>query len=89
MACKCLKELETCPVLEAAARYEELEIFVKRAAAAIVQCERRVLKGEKVPAEDKIVSIFEDHTDIIKRDKSQCPTEFGHKISVVTGKKGL
>jgi IS5 family transposase len=89
MACKCLKELETCPVLEAAAQYEELERFVERAAVAIVQCERRVLKGEKVPAEDKIVSIFEDHTDIIKRGKSQCPTEFGHKISVVTGKSGL
>ena len=89
MACKCLKELETCPVLEAAAHYDELERFVELAAVAIDQCERRVLKGEKVPVEDKIVSIFEDHTDIIKRGKSQCPTEFGHKISVVTGKTGL
>lgn len=89
MACKCLKELETCPALEAAARYEELERYVELAAVAIDQCERRVLKGEKVPADDKIVSIFEDHTDIIKRGKSQCPTEFGHKISVVTGKSGL
>lgn len=89
MACKCLKELETCPVLEAAVLYDELERYIERAAVAISQCERRVLKGEKVPAEDKIVSIFEDHTDIIKRGKSQCPTEFGHKISVVTGKSGL
>jgi IS5 family transposase len=89
MACKCLKELETCPVLEAAARFDELERYVELAAVAIDQCERRVLKDEKVPAEDKIVSIFEDHTDIIKRGKSRCPTEFGHKISVVTGKSGL
>jgi IS5 family transposase len=89
MACKCLKELETCQVLEAAVGYDELERHVELAAVAIDQCERRVLRDEKVPANEKIVSIFEDHTDIIMRGKSQCPTEFGHKISVVTGKSGI
>jgi hypothetical protein len=29
----------------------------------IDQTERRVLRGEKVPATEKIVSIFEPHTD--------------------------
>ncbi len=89
MACKCLNQLETCSELEAYLYYDELERFIERAAVAIDQCERRILHDEKVPAEDKIVSIFEDHTDIIKRGKSQCPTEFGHKILVVTGKSGI
>ena len=29
------------------------------------QTERRVLQGEKVPAAEKVVSIFEEHSDII------------------------
>ncbi len=37
----------------------------------ISQTERRVLKGEKVRAEDKVVSLFEEHTDIIKMAKSR------------------
>lgn len=55
----------------------------------IEQCRRRVLQGEKVPAEEKVVSIFEPHTDIICRGKTQSPTEFGHKVSLVTGSSGL
>jgi IS5 family transposase len=43
----------------------ELDDFLTLAAVAIDQCEHRVLNGEKVPRSEKIVSIFEDHTDII------------------------
>ena len=31
------------------------------------QTKRRVLEGEQVPADEKVYSIFEDHTDVIKR----------------------
>jgi len=44
------------------------------------QTRRRVLKNEKVPAQEKIVSIFEAHTDIICRGKESKPVEYGHKI---------
>ncbi|WP_419937409.1 hypothetical protein [Candidatus Palauibacter sp.] len=33
----------------------------------IDQTERRVLKGEKVPAGEKVLSLFEPHTDIISK----------------------
>ncbi len=66
-----------------------LDWFLTLFATAIDQCERRVLKGELVPAEEKVVSLFEDHTDIIKRGKSSCPVEFGHKVLFATGKSGL
>jgi IS5 family transposase len=89
IACKSLQELETFQALEAAVLYDKLERHVELAAVAPDQCERRILKDEKVSADDKIVSIFEDHTDIVKRGKSQCPTEFGHKISTVTCKSGI
>ena len=49
---------------------------------------RRILNNEKVPASDKIVSLFEDHTDIICRGKSDSPTEFGHK-SILAREKAV
>lgn len=68
---------------------DELDKYTALAARAIGQCERRVLECEKVPASEKIVSIFEDHTDIIRRGKTMSPTEFGHKVLVSTGASGL
>ena len=51
------------------------------------QTSRRVLKGEKVPASEKVVSFFEDHTDIIVKDRRQ--VHYGHKVFVVGGKSNL
>jgi len=53
----------------------------------IAQTERRVLQGEKVPAGDKIVSIFEEHTDIIV--KGNRDVQYGHKLNLSTGRSGL
>lgn len=89
MAHKCHEQLQRSSRLEAIALSAELEHYLPLAEKAIKQCERRVFKGEKVPASEKIVSIFEEHTDIIKRGKKQCPTEFGHKVLLSTGKSGL
>ena len=33
-----------------------------------------------MPASEKIVSLFEEHTDIIRRGKEAKPVEYGHKI---------
>jgi len=54
----------------------------------ISQTERRVLKGETVPAQEKVLSIFEPETDLIKKSGSQ-PAEFGHKITLTSGKSGF
>ena len=86
---RCLKEMSKHPQSKTSSLYEQLEHYLTLSAVAITQCERRMLKGEKVPASEKIVSIFEDHTDIIKRGKSQSPTEFGHKVLIATAKSGL
>jgi len=53
----------------------------------IAQSERRVLKGEQVPASEKLVSLFEAHADIIV--KGGRDTGYGHKLNLVTGKSGL
>ena len=57
-----------------------LETFIPRAQQVVDQTVRRVFEGEKVPAQDKLVSIFEAHTDIIRRGKANRDTEFGHKV---------
>jgi IS5 family transposase len=59
---------------------DTLATFVPRAQQMIEQAVRRVLQGEQVPAGEKIVSIFEPHTDIICRGKPSRPVEYGHKV---------
>jgi IS5 family transposase len=46
----------------------------------ITQTTRRVLQGEAVPASEKVVSLFEPHTAIIRKGKPGRPTEFGRVI---------
>ena len=53
----------------------------------IDQTQRRVLQGEKVPATEKIVSLFEEHTDIIV--KGSRDIQYGHKLNLSTGRSGL
>ena len=59
---------------------QTLDTFIPRAQQVVIQTVRRVLQQEKVPASEKIVSIFEAHTDIIRRNKAHKLTEYGHKI---------
>ncbi|WP_419622982.1 ISNCY family transposase [Thiolapillus sp.] len=53
----------------------------------IEQAERRVFQGEKVPANEKIVSLFEEHTDIIVKGRRDI--QYGHKLNLSTGRSGL
>jgi IS5 family transposase len=62
---------------------ERLKRLVPQAKRVISQARRRIIEGENVPAEEKILSIFEDHTDIIV--KGQREATFGHKISLGIG----
>jgi IS5 family transposase len=57
-----------------------LETFVPLAEKVVDQSKRRVFKGESVPAHEKVLSIFEPHTDIICRGKEDHPVEYGHKV---------
>jgi len=59
---------------------DTLQTFIDRTQQVLAQTVRRVFHQESVPAEDKLVSLFEPHTDIIKRGKARQPTEFGHKV---------
>jgi len=67
----------------------EITGYCQLADRVIDQSRRRVLQGEKVPTEEKIYSIFEPHTDLIKRGKAQKPVEFGHKVFLAESAQGL
>ena len=50
---------------------------------------RRVVEGETVPNADKLFSLFEPDTELIKRGKAGSPIEFGHKVMVIEDAVGF
>ncbi len=66
---------------------EQVTYFRSLLERVIDQTERRVIWGERVPAGEKIVSLFEAHTDIIV--KGCRDIEYGHKVNLATDKSGF
>ena len=75
-----LSELQTTTSKQGHKLAETLQTFMPLAEQVLEQARRRVVNGESVPAAEKVVSIFEPHTDIIRRGKPNKDTEFGHKV---------
>jgi transposase, IS5 family len=67
----------------------QIEHYCGLGERVIDQARRRVLQGEQVPNAEKIYSIFEPHTDLIKRGKVRTPLEFGHKVFLAESARGL
>jgi len=61
---------------------ERFEHFLPLVEQGIAQATRRVLHDEQVPAAEKILSLFEEHTQIITRQKMGKPREFGRKVLI-------
>lgn len=75
-----LEELKQVGEATAGRLCETLEMFIPRVEQVISQTTRRIFQEEQVPAAEKLVSLFEPHSAIIKRGKANRATEFGHKI---------
>lgn len=67
--------------------FDEIQHYLPLVRRVISQAERRVLQEEIVPTSEKLVSIFEPHTDIIIKDRRD--THFGHKICLTGGRSNL
>ncbi len=85
----CRLERIAAPVLKSLAASEslvlrglgaELKHYLPLVRKICRTAERAALKGETVPARDRIFSLFEEHTELIKRGKSHKPVEFGHAV---------
>ena len=66
---------------------DEMKHLIPLVEQVVHQTRRRVFDGQSVPAEDKIVSLFEPHTDIIKKDRRD--TLYGHKVCLSVGPSNL
>lgn len=67
--------------------FHELTWYVELMDRVIYQTRRRVIYGEKVSVEEKVVSIFEPHTDIIVKKPRE--TVFGHKVALMGGESSM
>jgi transposase, IS5 family len=72
-----------------AGRREELWHYLLLTEKVCGTARRRVLLGEAVPNEEKIFSIFEPHTELIKRGKQPDPIQYGHKVLVIEDAVGF
>jgi len=66
----------------AAAIAQQIDHCIGLGQRVVHQARRRVLEGERVPNEDKLFSIFEPHTELLKRGKAGKDVEFGHMIQI-------
>jgi IS5 family transposase len=82
-----VEELSSIGGFQALAYACTFDHYLPLVSKVIDQTERRVLHNEQVPAQEKIVSIFEPHTDIIRKDRRE--THYGHKVTLSTGRSGL
>jgi IS5 family transposase len=65
----------------------EANHYLPLIAKVIDQTTRRICQDEKVPASEKIFSLFETHTDIII--KGNRDIQYGHKLNFSTGRSGM
>jgi transposase, IS5 family len=82
VSCHSLSDIVAAQVIGA-----EIRHFSPLVHQVISQTERRVFRGESVSASEKIVSIFEPHTDIIIKGNREI--EYGHKVCLTTGASAL
>lgn len=61
----------------------EIEGFIKHARRQMDQITRRVVQGETIPHEEKVFSIFEQHTEWISKGKAGVPQELGLRVCIV------
>ncbi len=76
-----------CAGIEVEAWLASLRHWLGLIEAVIAQTERRVLKGDRVPAAETLVSLFEPHSDIIV--KGGRDVHYGHKLNLTSGRSGM
>jgi IS5 family transposase len=65
-------------------RLMQLDYYQSMLTKHIDLVERRLIKGEVIPHEEKLFSIFEPHAEWIKKGKANNKVEIGHNLLVAT-----
>jgi IS5 family transposase len=58
----------------------ELKAYLPAMKTVVDTSRRAQVEGETVPASARVFSLFEQHTELIKRGRREKPVEFGHKV---------
>jgi IS5 family transposase len=82
-----LVSTEIAPALTTPAWISDVEHYRDLLLKVVEQTERRVIGQEQVPSSEKIVSIFEEHSDIIVKGFRNI--QYGHKINLSSEKNGF
>jgi len=70
-------------------KIEEIERYIGHAERQIDQIQRRVIQGEKIPHDEKVFSIFAEHTEWISKGKAGVPQELGLRVCIVEDNFGF
>jgi transposase, IS5 family len=68
---------------------KELQHYAELTVKVCDNAQRRVLLEETVANSDKIFSIYEPHTELLKRGKQPNPIQFGHPVLVIEDAVGF
>ena len=60
-----------------------MEGFITHARRQIEQVERRLLRGDTIPHEEKVFSVFEEHTRWVSKGKAGTPVELGVPVAII------
>jgi IS5 family transposase len=63
--------------------------YIDHAVRQVDHTRRRVLEGQVIPAEEKVYSIFQPHTEWVSKGKAGVPVELGLKVCVVECQHGF
>ena len=89
-ACESIKVLENQSLdMLSEGKLIEVSYFLKMLIKHMDLIERRIVKGEKIPHEEKLFSIFEPHTEWVNKGKVYPSVELGHKLLITTDQYGL
>jgi hypothetical protein len=62
---------------------DEIEKFIVHAERQINLIDRRVIEKEVIPHDEKVFSIFEEHTEWLNKGKIGVPVELGLKVCII------
>jgi IS5 family transposase len=65
------------------AELASVERFIAHAERQIDQISRRVFHDEKIPHKEKVLSVFQEHTEWISKGKAGVPVELGLRVCVM------
>jgi hypothetical protein len=74
---------------EAENTIKKINCFIAHAERQIDQIRRRCINGEVIPHDEKVFSIFEEHTEWISKGKAGVPVELGVRVCIIEDQYGF